>query len=316
MIAALGCEALERAYTAAVTADIIAAISLEVLKGTRIAFSEEIHKTRPHKGQLLVARRLRECLNYEKYPSQISKSHENCGKVQDSYTLRCIPQVHGVTFDTMDFVRGILNTEINSATDNPMVFAKLNKILSGGNFHGEYPAMALDFLAIGIHEISNISERRIERMTNPALSELPAFLVKDGGLNSGFMMAHVTAAALVSENKTLCHPACIDSIPTSASKEDHVSMGGWAARKVLQVVSNVENVLAIELLSACQGLDLLRPLKSTAPLEAVYNLVRTKIATWDKDRYMKPDIDASCELIRSGQILDAIKPFFDPHMRV
>jgi len=263
----------------------------------------------------LVARRLRECLNYEKYPSQIAKSHENCGKVQDSYTLRCIPQVHGVVYDTMDFVRGILNTEINSATDNPMVFAKINKILSGGNFHGEYPAMVLDFLAIAIHEIANISERRIERMTNPALSELPAFLVRDGGLNSGFMMAHVTAAALVSENKTLCHPASVDSIPTSASKEDHVSMGGWAARKAVQVVQNVEFVLAIELMSACQGLDLLRPLRSTDPLEAVYSLVRTKVAPWDKDRYMKPDIDACCELIHSGQILEAIKPFFDPHLR-
>eukprot|EP00026_Physarum_polycephalum_P006012 Phypoly_transcript_06052.p1 GENE.Phypoly_transcript_06052~~Phypoly_transcript_06052.p1 ORF type:complete len:466 (+),score=36.20 Phypoly_transcript_06052:69-1400(+) len=216
LITALGAEAVYRATNVAKTADIVSALSLEALKGTVKAFLPEVHKVRPHPGQNLVAKRLRSLLDSEQYPSQISLDHKDCGKVQDSYTLRCIPQVHGVTHDTIQFVHGIISTEMNSATDNPMIFTNPGRTISGGNFHGEYPAKAMDYLAIGIHEIANISERRIERLVNYQLSGLPAFLSNEGGFNSGFMMIHVTAAALVSENKTLCHPASI-GIPPSFS---------------------------------------------------------------------------------------------------
>jgi len=243
-------------------------------------------------------------------------SHEHCGKVQDAYSLRCTPQVHGIVYETVEFVKGIIEREMNSATDNPMVFAGTGLILSGGNFHGEYPAKALDYLAIGIHELANISERRIDRLLNPSLSELHPFLVKEGGLNSGFMIAHCTAAALVSENKTLCHPASVDSIPTSAQKEDHVSMGGWAARKALQVVANVETVLAVELLATCQAIDFRHPLKTTFPLEKLYVQVRKIVKYWDKDRYIKPDIEAVAQFIRDGGVIQAVESSLTQHSKL
>jgi len=275
LIASLGAEAVERSAAIARQADVIAALTLEVLKGSTKAFREEIHAARPHSGQMYVAAILRALLHSDVFPSEIAESHRFCNKVQDAYTLRCCPQVHGVTHDTIAFVKGILTTELNSATDNPMVFAELQETMSGGNFHGEYPAKALDYLAIGVHELANMSERRTNRLMNPAYSELPAFLTSEGGLNSGLMMVHVTAAALVSENKGLCHPSSIDSLTTSAGTEDHVSMGGWAARKALRVVENVERVMAIELISACQGIEFLRPLRTTEPLEALHALIRT-----------------------------------------
>uniref|UniRef100_A0A8C7H300 Histidine ammonia-lyase n=1 Tax=Oncorhynchus kisutch TaxID=8019 RepID=A0A8C7H300_ONCKI len=240
MITSLGAEAVERAQAIARQADIIAAITLEVLKGTSKAFDSDIHALRPHPGQIEVAMRFRALLDSDHHPSEIAESHRFCDRVQDAYTMRCCPQVHGIVNDTIDFTQKIINTEINSATDNPMVFAERGETISGGNFHGEYPAKALDFLAIGVHELAAISERRIERLCNPSLSELPAFLVNEGGLNSGFMIAHCTAASLVSENKVLCHPSSVDSLSTSAATEDHVSMGGWAARKALRVVEHVE----------------------------------------------------------------------------
>ncbi|CAG2202393.1 HAL [Mytilus edulis] len=192
-----------------------------------------------------------------------------------------------------------------------MVFADRMEIISGGNFHGEYPAKALDYLAIGVHELANMSERRIERLVNPAYSELPAFLTPEGGLNSGFMIAHYTAAALVSENKVLCHPASVDSLTTSAGTEDHVSMGGFAARKCLRVVEHVEQVIAIELLSACQAMEFLRPLKSTPPLEEVYKLVRSVVNPWTRDRYMAPDIEAATKLLQEEKVWHKVKPFID-----
>ncbi|XP_019400620.1 PREDICTED: histidine ammonia-lyase isoform X1 [Crocodylus porosus] len=277
MITSLGCEAVERASAIARQADIVAALTLEVLKGTTKAFDTDIHSVRPHRGQMEVAFRFRSLLDSDHHPSEIAESHRFCDRVQDAYTLRCCPQVHGVVNDTIAFVKDIITTEINSATDNPMVFAERGETISGGNFHGEYPAKALDYLAIGVHELAAISERRIERLCNPSLSELPAFLVTEGGLNSGFMIAHCTAAALVSENKALCHPSSVDSLSTSAATEDHVSMGGWAARKALRVIEHVEQVLAIELLAACQGIEFLRPLKTTTPLEKVYDLVRSVV---------------------------------------
>ncbi|XP_020365840.2 histidine ammonia-lyase [Rhincodon typus] len=313
MITSLGAEAVERATAIARQADIIAALTLEVLKGTTRAFDSDIHELRPHPGQMEVAFRFRSLLGSDHHPSEIAESHRFCDRVQDAYTLRCCPQVHGVVNDTITFVKTIIETEINSATDNPMVFAERGETISGGNFHGEYPAKALDYLAIGVHELAAISERRIERLCNPSLSELPAFLVNEGGLNSGFMIAHCTAAALVSENKVLCHPSSVDSLSTSAATEDHVSMGGWAARKALRVIEHVEQVLAIELLAACQGIEFLRPLKTTTPLEKVYDLVRTVVRPWIKDRFMAPDIDVVHRLLVEQKVWEVAHPYIEKY---
>ncbi|XP_060101189.1 histidine ammonia-lyase isoform X2 [Heteronotia binoei] len=313
MITSLGCEAVERAAAIARQADIVAALTLEVLKGTTRAFDTDIHALRPHPGQNEVAFRFRSLLNSDHHPSGIAESHRFCERVQDAYTLRCCPQVHGVVNDTIVFVKEIIQTEINSATDNPMVFAERKETISGGNFHGEYPAKALDYLAIGVHELAAISERRIERLCNPSLSELPPFLVTEGGLNSGFMIAHCTAASLVSENKALCHPSSVDSLSTSAATEDHVSMGGWAARKALKVIENVEQVLAIELLAACQGIEFLRPLKTTTPLEKVYDLVRSVVKPWLKDRFMAPDIAAAHGLLVDQKIWEVAAPYIEKY---
>ncbi|KAF3855033.1 hypothetical protein F7725_023088 [Dissostichus mawsoni] len=307
MITSLGAEAVERAEAIARQADIIAALTLEVLKGTTKAFDSDIHKLRPHPGQIEVALRFRSLLDSDHHPSEIAESHRFCDRVQDAYTMRCCPQVHGITNDTINFVKNIINTEINSATDNPVSFL-----------------IALDFLAIAVHELASISERRIERLCNPSLSELPAFLVNEGGLNSGFMIAHCTAASLVSENKVLCHPSSVDSLSTSAATEDHVSMGGWAARKALRVVEHVEQVLAIELLAACQGIEFLRPLRTTTPLEKVYELVRSVVKPWMKDRFMSPDIEAAHRLLLDqkasdiklcpgSQVWNVAKPYIDKY---
>ncbi|XP_010382195.1 histidine ammonia-lyase isoform X2 [Rhinopithecus roxellana] len=313
MITSLGCEAVERASAIARQADIVAALTLEVLKGTTKAFDTDIHALRPHRGQIEVAFRFRSLLDSDHHPSEIAESHRFCDRVQDAYTLRCCPQVHGVVNDTIAFVKNIITIELNSATDNPMVFANRGETISGGNFHGEYPAKALDYLAIGIHELAAISERRIERLCNPSLSELPAFLVAEGGLNSGFMIAHCTAAALVSENKALCHPSSVDSLSTSAATEDHVSMGGWAARKALRVIEHVEQVLAIELLAACQGIEFLRPLKTTTPLEKVYDLVRSVVRPWIKDRFMAPDIEAAHRLLLEQKVWEVAAPYIEKY---
>ncbi|XP_006031838.1 histidine ammonia-lyase isoform X4 [Alligator sinensis] len=315
MITSLGCEAVERASAIARQADIVAALTLEVLKGTTKAFDTDIHSVRPHRGQMEVAFRFRSLLDSDHHPSEIAESHRFCDRVQDAYTMRCCPQVHGVVNDTIAFVKGIITTEINSATDNPMVFADRGETVSGGNFHGEYPAKALDYLAIGVHELAAISERRIERLCNPSLSELPAFLVTEGGLNSGFMIAHCTAAALVSENKALCHPSSVDSLSTSAATEDHVSMGGWAARKALRVIEHVEQVLAIELLAACQGIEFLRPLKTTTPLEKVYDLVRSVVRPWMKDRFMAPDIEVTHRLLVDQEVWKVAEPYIEKYKR-
>uniref|UniRef100_G3NKZ1 Histidine ammonia-lyase n=1 Tax=Gasterosteus aculeatus aculeatus TaxID=481459 RepID=G3NKZ1_GASAC len=301
MITSLGAEAVERAQAIARQADIIAALTLEVLKGTTKAFDSDIHKLRPHPGQIEVAQRFRSLLDSDHHPSQIAESHRFCDRVQDAYTMRCCPQVHGVTNDTITFVLNIINTEINSATDNPVSFPGIKR------------KKALDFLAIAVHELASISERRIERLCNPSLSELPAFLVNEGGLNSGFMIAHCTAAALVSENKVLCHPSSVDSLSTSAATEDHVSMGGWAARKALRVVEHVEQVLAIELLAACQGIEFLRPLRTTTPLEKVYELVRSVVKPWIKDRFMSPDIEAVHRLLLDQKVWNVAKPYIDKY---
>ena len=299
--------ALHRARRAALQADVVAALTLEVLKGTAMAFLPEIHRARPHAGQGAVAARMLALVRPGGVCSELAESHRDCSKVQDSYTLRCIPQIHGVVHDTLDFVERIATTEMNSATDNPMVIVELGGVFSCGNFHGEYPAKAADFLGIGVHELANVSERRTERLVNGALSGLPAFLAHHGGLNSGFMIAHCTAAALTSENKVLVHPASSDTLSTSAAQEDHVSMGGFAARKALTIVENVEVVLAVELLCAAQALDMLRPLRTTAPLERAHAIVRERVRFYDQDRYLKPDLDAAVELIRQGALLAVLE---------
>ncbi|KAJ3355232.1 hypothetical protein HDU83_003809 [Entophlyctis luteolus] len=320
---AFASEAVSRAALLAKQADVISALTLEVLHGTPRAMDARIHEARPHPGQNLSASRIRGLLtsnNASQRPSEaipmtfddcseLFKSHEYSGRIQDPYTLRCIPQVHGVAVDTIEFCHKIIQTELNSSTDNPMVFSETNESISGGNFHGEYVAKALDFLAIGVHELSSMSERRTDRLVNGSCHVLPSFLVNEGGLNSGFMILHCTAAALVSENKVLCHPGSVDSIPTSKQTEDHVSMGGFCGRKAVQVVGNVEKVLAIELLAACQALEFHRPLKTTPPLEAVYSLVRKHVQAWTKDQFAHPDIEAVSRLLYTGEVWDAVQPY-------
>ena len=313
-ISSLGAEAVERARMLSLQADVIAALTIEAFSGSKVPFSSCLHRVRAHRGQGRCAQRLRALLHSDTYPSDISMQHASCSKVQDPYSLRCIPQVHGVVEDTIEFVAGIIEIEMNSATDNPTVFPELKQILSGGNFHGEYPAKALDYLAIAVHELASISERRIEQLINPNLSTLPAFLVKNGGLNSGFMLAHVTASSLVSENKVLCHPSSTDNISTSAGQEDHVSMGGTCARKALKVIDNVEFVLAIELLAACQAIDLVRPKQTNLPLESVHKLVRHSIPSWDRDRYMSGDINKARDMIRDGSIWKLVEPFISHYI--
>ncbi|NXR78858.1 HUTH lyase, partial [Pycnonotus jocosus] len=322
MITSLGCEAVERAGAIARQADIIAALTLEVLKGTTRAFDSDIHAVRPHRGQAEVAFRFRSLLDSDHHPSEIAESHRFCDRVQDAYTMRCCPQVKADFYILPCHSCNPYFTHVGLNFSLKMVFAEREETISGGNFHGEYPAKALDYLAIGVHELAAISERRIERLCNPSLSELPAFLVTEGGLNSGFMIAHCTAAALVSENKALCHPSSVDSLSTSAATEDHVSMGGWAARKALRVIEHVEQVLAIELLAACQGIEFLRPLRTTTPLEKVYDLVRSVVRPWIKDRFMAPDIEAAHRLLVEqkasadfGLVWQVAEPYIEKYRR-
>ena len=260
-LAVLAAERLARA------ADIAAAMSVDALRGSFHPFEARIHAARPVPGQAASAANL---LAAGRQAARINQSHENCGKVQDAYALRCAPQVHGSAREAIGFARRLAEIEANAATDNPMVFADTGDIVSGGNFHGAPVALAADTLAIGIAQLATISERRTDRLMTPHESGLPPFLVRDSGLNSGLMMAHVTAAALTSEIKTLAHPAAVDTIPTSAGREDHVSMSMGAALKAARVVELADDVVAIELLAACQGIDLLAPLATSAPLARVH----------------------------------------------
>jgi histidine ammonia-lyase len=293
---AIGTLALLEAEHLADFADFAGAMSCEALRGTATAFDERIHSVRPHPGQVQVARRMRKIL-LAPGKSAIAKSHVHCSRVQDPYSLRCIPQVHGASRDVLQFVRGVLEREVNAVTDNPLIFPKTKAILSGGNFHGQIVAVAMDTLCIAVAELASISEQRLEKLINPAISELPPFLSKKSGLNSGFMIVQVAAASIVSENKTLCHPASVDTIPTSADKEDHVSMGAWAARKAQRVIVNSRRVLAMELLAAAQGVDLLRPLRSSKPVEALHREVRKHAAFMDDDRALSAEIEALAQMI-------------------
>lgn len=283
--------------------DIASAMSLEVLMGSRTEFDPRIHKIRPHPGQAAAADNMYRITQN----SEIVTSHKDCHRIQDAYTLRCSPQVHGAGKDAVIYAKKVLETEMNASTNNPLIFTESQEFLLGGNFHGQPIALAMDFLCMGVSEFANISERRIERLVNPKLSGLPAFLVRDGGLNSGFMIAQYVAAALVSENKILSHPACVDSIPTSANKEDHVSMGTISARKCREIIKNVEHVIAIELLCGAQALDLFTNLKPGEGTLAAYTIIRNAVPHLDGDRILYKDIDTVKQLIRNGKILDAVE---------
>ena len=298
---AVGSLALLAAERLAVMADVAGAMTLEALRGSHRAFSKQVQDARPQRGQRMSATNLRRLLR----DSSIERSHADCGRVQDSYSLRCMPQVHGATRDGLAHVRRIAEIEVNSSTDNPMVFIDSDEMISGGNFHGQPVAMAFDHLAVAAATLGTISERRIERLLNPDLSDLPAFLAHQPGLHSGFMMAHVSAAALVSENKILAHPASVDSIPTSAAKEDHVPMGPSAARKAARIVDHVRTVLAIEIMCATQALDMLRPLKAGRGVEAVRRAVRRRIAHLDGDRVLAGDIETARELVGGSVLREA-----------
>lgn len=303
VMTAIGALAIDRAVTLSKMTDIAAAMSLEVLMGSRTEFNKRIHQIRPHPGQASVADNMERIIQN----SEIITSHKDCSRIQDAYTLRCSPQVHGATKDAINYCRRVIETEMNSSTNNPLIFADSQDFLLGGNFHGQPVALAMDFLSMAISELASISERRIERLVNPKLSGLPAFLVSDGGLNSGFMIAQYTAASLVSENKVLCHPACVDSIPTSANKEDHVSMGTISARQCREIIKNTENVIAIELLCAAQALDLFTNLKPGEGTLKAYQVIRQTISPLEKDRILSSDIMAMKDLIRSGKILAAVE---------
>jgi histidine ammonia-lyase len=268
-------------------ADLAGAMSLEALKGSPVAFDARIHQARPHRGQLQVAERLLRFLR----ESEIRQSHIDCERVQDAYSLRCMPQVHGPVRECLEYAGNVAAIEMNSATDNPLVFSDSGEVLSGGNFHGQSLGLAFDFLAVSLSVLANISERRIERLLNPEYGDLPAFLADKPGLNSGFMIAQVAAAALASENKVLSHPASVDSIPTSGNKEDHVPMAMGAALKLKAVVTNLERILAIEFLCAAQGIDYLRPLKAGVTVEAAYQYIRRWISHVSADRVLSTDIE-------------------------
>ena len=306
---AVGTLALLAAEILIDSADVLGGLSCDALQGTDTAFDERIHKARPHSGQIKTAANLRKMLE----GSQIRESHRACSRVQDAYSLRCIPQVHGAVRDALAHCRGIFEIEANSAVDNPLVFitdAKNSQgdVISGGNFHGQPLTFALDFLAIALSALAGISERRIERLVNPALSEgLPPFLAEGAGLNSGFMMPQVTAAALVSENKVLAHPASVDSITTSGNKEDYVSMGMTAATKLKRIVDNTRNVLAIEAMAVAQAIDFLAPLKASKRGQAAHAAIRSVCPTMEKDRVMYKDFERLAELIAGGKVAEPLR---------
>jgi histidine ammonia-lyase len=302
MSVAVGGLALERALFLSRAADAAGASSLDASRGSDVAFDERIVSARPHPGAIASARNLRKLLA----GSAIRESHRDCGRVQDNYSLRCMPQVHGTARDAFHHAREVIEREMNSATDNPLVFSREGAILPGGNFHGAPVGLVLDYASIAATDLASISERRIEKLLNPALSDLPAFLVKEGGLNSGLMMAQVTAAALVSECKTLAHPASVDSIPTSAAKEDHVSMAPIAARKFAAIVENLAQVLAIELLAAFQAMEFLAPLRSSTPIEALRRAFRRAVPAWTQDRLMSKDLAAARAFLESEAMRKAV----------
>jgi histidine ammonia-lyase len=305
-MAAIGTLCLCEADRLCKAADIAGAMSLEALKGSQRPFDERLQAARPHPGQATVAKNLRALLA----ESEIAESHKNCGKVQDAYSLRCMPAVHGATRDALTWAKEVLLREINSVTDNPSVFLTSGgaDILSGGNFHGQPVALALDLAAMAVAELANISERRVEQLVNPALSTgLTPFLAPSSGLHSGFMIAQVASASLVSENKVLCHPASVDSIPSSAGKEDHVSMGSISAKKLVTVCANTKNALAIEIMTAAAGLDQRAPLKPSRGVQRARSIVRELVQPLTEDRPLYLDIESVASLITTGALMAGVE---------
>ncbi|HZB22896.1 MAG TPA: histidine ammonia-lyase [Gaiellaceae bacterium] len=303
-MAAIGALGLVRARRLAKSADLACALSLEALQGSRLSFIPQIHALRPLRGQAASAANVLRLLD----ESAINASHRWCDKVQDAYSLRCAPQVHGASRDLIDYVAYTVGVELNAATDNPLVLVDDGELVSNGNFHGQSLAFALDALAMAVAELANISERRIERLVNPSLSEgLPPFLTTDGGLNSGFMIPQYVAASLVSENKVLAHPASVDSIPTSAGQEDHVSMGNAAALKAWQVLANVERAIAIELLAGAQAVEFLAPLEPGLGVRATRAFVRTLSPRLGDDRSLAAEIESVAIAISDGSLVAAVE---------
>jgi histidine ammonia-lyase len=298
MTTAVSALSLYDALELAKAVDVAAALSLEALHGVPDAFDPRIHELRPHIGQKLVASNIRRLIE----GSEIVEAYRD-KRVQDAYSLRCIPQVHGASRDAMDFVRQKIEIEINSVTDNPLIFPAEGEVLSGGNFHAQPIALAMDFLGIAVAELADISERRVARLVDHKLSGLPRFLIKNSGLNSGLMIPQYTCAALVSENKVLAHPASVDSIPTSANQEDHVSMGAYAARKARTIVENAQKVAAIEFLVAAQALDFSAPLKPGKGTGAAYRRIRDEVPFLEEDVILYPLIDVVLKLLCSGEVV-------------
>lgn len=292
-----GLFAAENLFAAAV---VTGSLSVEAALASRVPFDERIHAASGHRSRMDTARAYRRLLDH----SDIEDSHRACESVQDPYSLRCQPQVMGACLEQLRHAAGVLATEANSASDNPLVFSEDNDILSGGNFHAEPVAMAADNMALALAEIGALAERRIALLIDSHLSKLPPFLVEKGGLNSGFMIAQVTAAALASENKSLAHPACVDSLPTSANQEDHVSMATFAARRLADMADNTAGIVAIEYLAACQGVDFRAPLKTSAALEKAKEVLREKVPFYSKDRYFAPDIEKAKRIVVSAQLRD------------
>lgn len=302
VMTSVGAHAFFDAALLSKTADLAAMMTAEALRGIVDAYDERIHAARPHTGQVNTAANLRYLLRDSR---NVTAQGEI--RVQDAYALRCVPQIHGASKDALDFIRAKIEIEMNAVTDNPLIFAADEEAYSGGNFHGQPMALPFDFMGIAVAELANVSERRIERLVNPALSGLPAFLTENGGVNSGFMIAQYAAAALVSENKVLAHPASVDSIPSSANQEDHVSMGTIAARKAASIVHNTSYVLAIELLCAVQAIDLQKSADRLGTAgRAVYERVRREISYMDKDRVLNVDIEAARKLVMSGELLEGL----------
>jgi histidine ammonia-lyase len=302
IMTAIGCLALHQAMLVAKAADVACAMTVEALRGSEKPFQARIHELRAHAGQAATAANLRALLA----ASKIVPSHVNCAKVQDAYSLRCAPQVHGAAKDGIRYALAVLVTEANAVTDNPLVFPG-GDVVSGGNFHGQPVSQAMDFLAIAVSTLANISERRIEQMVNPDISGLPPFLAKNPGLESGFMIPQVVAAALASENKTLAHPASVDTIPTSANREDHVSMGVTAARHAACIVANTAKVLGIELLCAAQGLDLGEPLAPGHGVARAYAALRRRVRGLEGDRFLAPDLARAEQLVLDGTLVAAVE---------
>ena len=303
---AIGVLVVKDALRLSKTVDIACAMTLEVLMGSNSEFDPRIHLVRPHPGQIATADNMLRLTA----GSQIVASYAGSARIQDAYTLRCSPQIHGASKDAVAHAMRVIDIEINSTTTNPLIFADTEEVRLGGNFHGQPVAMAADYLSMGLAELGSVSERRIERLVNPQLSELPAFLAQNGGLNSGLMIGQYVAAALVSENKVLAHPACVDSIPTSANKEDHVSMGTIAMRQTREILENVETVAAIELLCAAQAYDLIPDRKGKAlgaGTCAAYRAVRRRVPFMERDRDLYKDIEAVTELVRGGEFVKAVE---------